>query len=174
MAKVAGLGHVGLFVSDMATAVDFYTKVLGLRVTDRAGSNVVFLSARPDAEHHELVLGYSADQRTNARQMSFTVASLEDLKEIHARIVAAGCTIELVANHGIAIGCYFLDPLGNKVEVYWSTGIDYPQPFVDPVDLGEPIEILLQKIEQLGPRPAVREHFYGTNVGKRIVERAAH
>jgi len=153
----------------MAVAVDFYSRVLGMTITDRAGSNVIFLSARPDQEHHELVLGYSADQSTNAGQISFTVASLEDLKEIYARISMAGCEIELVANHGIAIGCYFLDPLGNKVEIYWPTGADYPQPFVEPIDLDEPIEVLLQRIDDLGPRHAVRAHHYGKNVGKRVV-----
>ena len=37
---------------------DFYTRVLGLSVTDRAtirGADVVFLSRNPD-EHHQIVL----------------------------------------------------------------------------------------------------------------------
>ena len=40
-----------------------------------------------------------------------------------------------ITNHGVAIGCYFRDPENNHVEVYWSTGMDYPQPHGEPIDL---------------------------------------
>ena len=42
--------HMGIFVVDVATMVDFYTRVLGFCITDRAlirGVNVVFLSRDP-------------------------------------------------------------------------------------------------------------------------------
>jgi catechol 2,3-dioxygenase-like lactoylglutathione lyase family enzyme len=50
--------HMGIYVVDMARMVDFYTRVLGFCVTDRAlirGVNVTFLSRDPD-EHHQIVL----------------------------------------------------------------------------------------------------------------------
>jgi catechol-2,3-dioxygenase len=47
-------------------------------------------------------------------------------------------------NHGIAFGCYFRDPEDNRIEVYWSTGKDYPQPHGDPIDLELDDEALLE------------------------------
>src|SRR5690349_21153735 len=135
MAKVTGLGHVGLYVHDLPRMVDFYSNVLGMTVTDRGGDRIVFLSAQPHAEHHELALAYSADQKTDAGQVSFHVDSLPDLKAVYQRVKAAGCSFERIVNHGIAFGAYFRDPEQNIVEVYWATGIDYPQPFGEPIDL---------------------------------------
>ena len=147
-AKVTGLGHVGIFVKDVQKMVDFYTGVLGMTLTDRGvNDRGVFLSARPDEEHHEFVLSQSDENHTFAQQISFTTGSLQDLKELHRKIVDYGCQIDRVVNHGIAFGCYFRDPEDNRVEVYWSTGIDYPQPHGDPIDLSEPDEKLYGLID---------------------------
>jgi catechol-2,3-dioxygenase len=149
--------------------LDFYTRVLGLTKTD-GGENGrgVFLSAQPESEHHEFVLGPSPDRRANAQQISFTVGSLDDLKDLYHAIKAEGCTIDRVVNHGIAFGCYFRDPEDNRVEVYWSTDIDYPQPYGDPIDLEKSNAELMQVLEDMPPRESVTERYYGRDVGKRL------
>ncbi|MBV9173999.1 MAG: VOC family protein, partial [Chloroflexi bacterium] len=103
-AHVTGLGHVGLFVHDMPKMLDFYTNVLGMTVTDRGGERIVFLSARPAQEHHELALAYSADQKTEAGQVSFHVETLQDLKAVYRKVKDYGCLFDRVVNHGIAFG----------------------------------------------------------------------
>jgi catechol 2,3-dioxygenase-like lactoylglutathione lyase family enzyme len=136
MAKVTGLGHFGIFVQDMPKMLDFYTNVLGLTMTDRgAEDRIVFLSGHPETEHHEIALAKSADQRTDAGQISFHADTLQDLKTLHRRVEEYGCEFDRVVNHGIAFGCYFRDPENNRVEVYWPTGKEYPQPHGDPIDL---------------------------------------
>lgn len=153
MAKVTGLGHVGVYVQDMPAMIDFYTNVLGLEVTDRGEDDrIVFLSARPKEEHHELALAKSADRRTDAQQISFTVGSLQDLKTLYQRIKAEGRPIDRVVNHGIAFGCYFRDPEDNRIEVYWSTGKDYPQPHGDPIDLEADDADLLHILATMPPK----------------------
>src|SRR5690242_12872276 len=119
MARVSGLGHVGLFVQDLPKMASFYSDVLGMTVTDRT-DRVVFLSAQPAAEHHELALATSADQTTEAGQVSFHVDTLQDLKHVYRRVKDYGCTFERVVSHGIAFGAYFRDPENNVVEVYWA------------------------------------------------------
>ncbi|HEX5140022.1 MAG TPA: hypothetical protein VFX19_03695, partial [Dehalococcoidia bacterium] len=57
--------------------------------------------------------------------------------------------VERTVSHGNAFGCYFRDPEENIVEVYWHTGVDYPQPYGDPIDLAAPDEELLKKVEAL-------------------------
>ena len=169
MAKVSGLGHFGFYVRDMPKMIDFYTNVLGLTLTDRGEDDrIVFLSGHPETEHHEIALAKSSDQRTDAGQISFHVDSLQDLKAMHGKIAAYGCQIDRVVNHGIAFGCYFRDPEDNRVEVYWSTGVDYPQPYADPIELDESDESLLQKVDDLPPREGTGAHYYGRDVGKRL------
>src|SRR5690242_21700093 len=102
MARVTGLGHVGLYVADMPRMLDFYTNVLGMTVTDRGGERIVFLSAQPDKEHHELALAASPDQKTEAGQVSFHVDTLHDLKTLYRKVKDYGCAFDRVVNHGIA------------------------------------------------------------------------
>jgi catechol-2,3-dioxygenase len=49
-------------------------------------------------------------------------------------------------SHGNAVGIYFQDPDGNRVEVYWQTGLDWPQPFDKPVDLTASDEEILANL----------------------------
>jgi len=166
-AKVTGLGHVGLYVRDMPKMLDFYTRVLGMTITDRGGDRIVFLSAQPDREHHELALAQSADQKTEAGQVSFRVDSLGDLKNLYRDVKGYGCRFERVVSHGIAFGAYFRDPEDNVVEIYWPTGIDYPQPFGQPIDLEASDEDLLRSLDELPPHEGTGPHLYGKDVGKR-------
>lgn len=134
MTKVSRLGHVGLFVSDPELMLDFYSGFLGMTVTDR-DERRVFLSSRPAEEHHELLLAKNEERHTDPQQLSFVVGSLADLRSFYAQIVERGYPIDHVTSHGNAFGCYFRDPEGNRVEVYWHTGIEWPQPYSDPIDL---------------------------------------
>jgi catechol-2,3-dioxygenase len=150
MPRVTGLGHVGLFVQDPAKMIDFYSNFLGMQVTDRGEDDrIVFLSARPDQEHHELALAKAPDRKSEVQQISFTVGSLTDLRAFWQQINERGYPVDRVVNHGIAFGCYFRDPEGNRVEVYWSTGKDYPQPHGDPIDLGQSEEELLALLDAM-------------------------
>jgi catechol-2,3-dioxygenase len=148
MPKVTRLGHVGLFVSDPEVMLAFYSGFLGMTVTDR-DERRVFLSTRPDEEHHELLLAKNPDRHTDPQQLSFVVDSLSDLREFYAQIVERQFAIDHVSNHGNAIGCYFRDPEDNRVEVYWHTGIDWPQPFSESIDLSRSEEELLGALDQM-------------------------
>jgi catechol-2,3-dioxygenase len=150
MPRVTGLGHVGLFVQDPATMVEFYETFLGMNVTDRGEDDrIVFLSARPEQEHHELALLKAPERKSEVQQVSFTVGSLADLRTFYQQIKERGYPVDRVVNHGIAFGCYFRDPEDNRIEVYWSTGKDYPQPHGDPIDLEQSETELLALLDQM-------------------------
>jgi 2-polyprenyl-6-methoxyphenol hydroxylase-like FAD-dependent oxidoreductase/catechol 2,3-dioxygenase-like lactoylglutathione lyase family enzyme len=153
--KVTGLGHFGIYVRDVEKMREFYTDFLGMTVTDRDDKKV-FLSAQPDVEHHELLLAQHDSKHTDPQQMSFVVDSLADLREFYARIVEREYEIDHVSNHGNAIGCYFRDPEGNRVEVYWHTGVDWPQPHSDRIDLSlseSDIRQILRDMVAAGSKP---------------------
>jgi catechol 2,3-dioxygenase-like lactoylglutathione lyase family enzyme len=148
--QVAELGHVGIRCHDLDAQVGFYTEVLGLTITDYDRElGMCFLSSRPALEHHELLLARGRDVPTDARllqQISFRCASLRDVVAFHRKFLATGTRIDMVANHGNAVGVYFYDPEGNRVEVYWRTGLVAHQPFVKYIDLEATEEVIMQEV----------------------------
>ncbi|MGH9108486.1 MAG: VOC family protein [Acidimicrobiales bacterium] len=150
---IVELGHTGLWVHDLARMRDFYSRVLGLTVTDEDPDvGIVFLSARPDVEHHEMVLatGRSAPLGTHqVHQISWRVDSLESLCAFKRRFDAEGVALQQVVTHGNAFGIYFFDPEGNRGEVYWPTGVDIPQPFRKSLDLDQDPEVIFAEARRL-------------------------
>ena len=71
MPKVLELGHVGLFITDPEVMTDFYSRFLGMTITDRDGDRRIFLSARPESEHHELLLAKDPSRHSDLQQLSF-------------------------------------------------------------------------------------------------------
>ncbi|MBT5943716.1 MAG: hypothetical protein HOK98_13065 [Rhodospirillaceae bacterium] len=138
------LRHVGLYTHDMDAMLDFYTGIMGLTVTDdgRYGDpeqRIVFLSSDP-TEHHEFVLADppAGDGETvHVQQMSFLLDNLDDLREMHGRVVGAGINIDRMLTHGNAWSIYFQDPNGNRVECYVHTPWYVTQPHGHPFDLSQ-------------------------------------
>ena len=140
MPQVSALGHVGIYVDDLMKQRDFYSRVMGLKITDEDLENrgMVFLSARPEEEHHEFVLMKGRSAPPDARlvqQLSFTVDSIAELKEFYRLFQKEGVRIQRVVSHGNAFGMYSLDPEGNTFEIYYKTGLPVPQPHGEPIDL---------------------------------------
>lgn len=137
MPSVTSLGHVGLYVRDIARSKAFYRDLLGLTISDenpQTGSAFMTAQNRLE-EHHELLLVPGREDGKVVQQISFRCASLADLKQFHRLFLERNVPIIRTVSHGNAVGIYFRDPDGNQVEVYWPTGIDWPQPFGKPVDL---------------------------------------
>jgi catechol-2,3-dioxygenase len=86
-------------------------------------------------EHHELLLVPGREDGKVVQQISFRCASLADVKEFYRKFLAHNVPIIRTVSHGNAVGVYFKDPDDNQVEVYWQTGVDWPQPFGKQVDL---------------------------------------
>lgn len=150
---IAELGHTGIHVEDLDVMRDFYARVLGLTVTDEAPElGAVFLSSRPEVEHHEIVLAKGRTAQRDVKlinQISWRVGDLPSLQSLYRAIVDYGSPIRMVITHGNAIGVYFSDPEGNPNEIYWQTGIDVPQPFGKPIDLGMTPEEVIAENERL-------------------------
>jgi catechol 2,3-dioxygenase-like lactoylglutathione lyase family enzyme len=153
---ITGLGHVGIFVRDLEKMVAFYRDFLGLRVTKqnwRAGT--VFLSADPQAADHQIALVRGRPEGEEPKliqQISFRCAVLDDVRQFHRRLVAAGFRIQRVVNHASAIGCYFYDPEGNCAEVFWVTGRESWVPVSIPIDLEQSDAAILAEVDRLHQR----------------------
>ena len=142
------VGHIGVQVSNVDRSIDFYRKVLGLKVTGRWGPPDIgrpMCFMRIDDKHHDVVLfelaedagkaGITASDSPGRRgagldHIAFEVDSREDwlLALDHVR----SCGVEIVRGpyvHGPEGGdkfiggsgshaFYFLDPDGNRIEIY--------------------------------------------------------
>src|SRR5256886_17398114 len=106
MPEITGLGHVGLFCHDLRTMRDFYASVLGLTISDEdLDRGICFLSAAPEAEHHELALVRAkepAQKTPNVQQVSLKVKSLDDVRGFHQRLQTARMRIDRTITHAIA------------------------------------------------------------------------
>jgi catechol-2,3-dioxygenase len=83
------------------------------------------------------------------QQISWHVEDLDELLAFHHTLRDEGLTVEREITHGIAIAIYFFDPEGNRIEVYWATDKDIPQPFGKAVNLDQSAEAVLAEAESL-------------------------
>ena len=100
MSLVKNLGHVGIICDDFLKMRDFYTRVIGLTVTDEdPDRGSCFLSADPENEHHELNLGQARGPEhpdgarpatQNVGQISYIVPDMAALRELDRRFKAEG------------------------------------------------------------------------------------
>ena len=148
MPSVAGLGHVGIYTHDLFKMRDFYSRVMGLEITDEETekTGIVFMASNPEEEHHEFVLMKGRDVPEGSKvvqQISFYVNSLSELKAFHTVFKDEEVRIQRTVSHGNAFGMYSLDPEGNTIEIYYRTGFPVPQPCADPVNLDDSEEKLI-------------------------------
>jgi catechol 2,3-dioxygenase-like lactoylglutathione lyase family enzyme len=150
MGTLQGIGHVGLFVADLDRSKRFFCDLIGLTITDQVDGGPIFLSSRPNEEHHELVLVVGRNMPEGAKllqQLSFRCTSLDAVIDYYKKLKIARVRLQQVVSHGNAVGVYFFDPDGNRCEVYWDTGLTARQPFVDALDLDLPAAQILEQIK---------------------------
>ncbi len=131
------IGHVHLKVADLQRALDFYHGVLGLRVTQRYGSNAAFMAAG-DYHHHIAVntwesLGGSPPPpgATGLFHTAILYPTRAALAGALRRVLAAGIELDGASDHGVSEALYLRDPDQNGVELYrdrpkaeWPRGPD--------------------------------------------------
>ena len=150
------IGHIGLNARDMKKMEEFYTQVMGFTITDQGPHPItscpmMFLSTNPE-EHHELVLIGGRPDDANysaAQQLSFLVQSLDELRGMRDKLVAAGVNIDRYAIHGNAWSIYFHDPDHNYLELYVHTPWYIPQPYGRELDLDLSNQEIMRRTEAL-------------------------
>jgi catechol 2,3-dioxygenase-like lactoylglutathione lyase family enzyme len=146
--------HIGVFVHDLPKMVDFYTRVLGLVVSDRAvrgdGGEIAFMTLDP-REHHQVVFatGRPADLPYNMiQQLSFRAENLAALRGMYAALKREPIVELGPLSHGNAISAYFRDPEGNRLEVFVDTKWHVPQPCAAPLDLTKSEDEIMAFVEK--------------------------
>ena len=133
------MSHVGIYVIDMVRMRDFYTRVLGVKVMDagevRPGLHLTFLSKDPK-DHHQIVLvsGRKEGTASTINQITFRVASIKEVRSMYELARAQKVDGIDPVDHGNAWSLYFMDPEGNRFEVFCDTPWYVEQPRREPLD----------------------------------------
>ena len=124
MPQIKGLSHVVLYVHDLDKMVAFYKDVLGLVKYREHPGRMVFMTPDPQVEDHQLALakGREGDAKIVAH-IAWRVETPSDVKAYYERFKAQGVPIDHCVSHayeemGNTVSCYFLDPEGNRLEIY--------------------------------------------------------
>ncbi len=88
------LSHACLNVADLVVSKTFYTKILGMQVSDETDSHI-YLRAMEERGHHSVILQRS-DHPGTVEVMGFNTYDEQDLHNAEAHFSAQGCPTEWV------------------------------------------------------------------------------
>jgi catechol 2,3-dioxygenase len=135
--QIKELGHLVLYVRDVARSAAFYRDVLGWQqVGGEPGATGLPVTAFSSGRtHHELLLiavGADAAPLPAGRRVGLYHFGLkvgdddDDLRAAVARLREAGTTITGASDHTVTHSVYILDPDGNEIELYVDVpGVDW-------------------------------------------------
>lgn len=122
------LGHVVLKVQDLQRSVDFYTQVMGFRVSDVYPDSMVrggMVFFRCNTDHHCLAVvgGAPAEARhQELHHLAFEVATLDEVVRAREHLRRHGVQIDFEGRRraGCQIAVEFRDPDQHLLEIYWG------------------------------------------------------
>ena len=125
------IGHVVLMVTDLERSVAFYTGVLGFKVSDLYGDDMMpggMVFMRCNTDHHGVALigGASGttgpENKRGLHHMAFEVGTLDEVFRARDFLRKCGATIVFEGRRraGVQIAVEFLDPDGHNLEIYWG------------------------------------------------------
>lgn len=126
--RLTRIGHVVLMATDLPRSVEFYTGVLGFRVSDvypetMMKGRMVFM--RCAADHHGVALvgaAPGASPQHELHHMAFEVATLDEVFRARDWLRKQSVKIEFEGRRraGCQIAVEFRDPDGHWLEIYWG------------------------------------------------------
>ncbi len=118
------LSHIAIYTTSVPAQIEFFTRVLGLRLSDRSGDNVAFLHAPHGGDHHLIALVNSTGP--GLHHFSWDVPSMDAVGMGAAQMQAAGFDKGWGVGRHVLGSNYFYyaqDPWGSFCE--YSAHMDY-------------------------------------------------
>jgi catechol 2,3-dioxygenase len=118
------LAHVLLFTSDVRKAIEFYTRVLGMRLSDHSGDNIAFLHGIHGSDHH--MIAFARSDAPGHHHFSWDVGSVDEIGAGAMHMLEKGFVKGWGLGRHVLGSNYFhyvQDPWGSFSE--YSADIDY-------------------------------------------------
>lgn len=156
---VTKIGHVVLRVRDVKRSAEFYTKVLGFRISDvypesMMPGNMVFL--RLNSDHHGVALVGGSDRDADSSEMhhmAFQVDTLDEVFRARDHLNKLGVKIEFEGRRraGCQVAVEFHDPDGHFLEIFWGLDQLGPRDVARPPADWTPVASLEDAIDHAPP-----------------------
>jgi catechol 2,3-dioxygenase-like lactoylglutathione lyase family enzyme len=124
------LAHVLMFTRDVRKAIEFYTRVLGLRLSDHSGDNIAFLHGIHGSDHH--MIAFARSDAPGHHHFSWDVGSVDEIGAGAIHMLGKGFAKGWGLGRHVLGSNYFhyvQDPWGSFSE--YSADIDYVPATVD-------------------------------------------
>lgn len=123
-ARPRRLGHLIKFSPDVDKSVDFYTRVLGMKVSDRAGDILAFLRGSAGGDHH--MLAFAKSSHTGLHHLSFEVGDIDEIELGAQALLRAGYKDGFGLGRHVGGSNYFhyvRDPWNSLAEYFWDIDV---------------------------------------------------
>jgi catechol 2,3-dioxygenase-like lactoylglutathione lyase family enzyme len=124
LTKPRRLAHVLLFTRDVPSAIEFYSRVLGLRLSDRSGNQIAFMHGIHGSDHH--LVAFAKSDGPGLHHCSWDVPSIDDIGLGASRMADSGFSAGWGLGRHVLGSNYFhyvRDPWGSYSE--YSCDMDY-------------------------------------------------
>jgi catechol 2,3-dioxygenase len=126
--NVTRLGHVVLMVEDLERSVDFYTRILGFRISDVYPDSMVpgrMVFMRCNADHHGVALvggAKNSSGHAELHHLAFEVATLDEVLRARDHLRTHNVPIDFEGRRraGAQVAVEFRDPDDHRLEIYWG------------------------------------------------------
>lgn len=118
------LAHVLIFTADVPKAIEFYSRVLGLRLSDRSGDGICFMHGIHGSDHH--LVAFAKSSGPGLHHCSWDVGSIDEIGRGAMHMADKGFTRGWGLGRHVLGSNYFhyvRDPWGSYAE--YSADIDY-------------------------------------------------
>ncbi len=119
-----------MFTRDVSKAIDFYTRVLGMRLSDRSGDGIAFLHGVHGSDHH--MVAFAKSNAPGFHHLSWDVGSVDEIGVGAMHMLGKGHSRGWGLGRHVLGSNYFhyiRDPWGSYCE--YSAGIDYVPAAID-------------------------------------------
>lgn len=118
------LAHVLIFTADVPKAIDFYSRVLGLRLSDRSGDGICFMHGIHGSDHH--LVAFAKSNAPGLHHCSWDVGTINEIGKGAMQMAEKGFQKGWGLGRHVLGSNYFhyvRDPWGSYSE--YSADIDY-------------------------------------------------
>jgi catechol 2,3-dioxygenase-like lactoylglutathione lyase family enzyme len=123
-ARPRRLGHLIKFTPDVNRSADFYGRVLGLKMSDRAGDILAFMRGSAGGDHH--MLAFAKSSHTGLHHLSFEVGDFDEIAIGAQTLLRAGYKDAFGPGRHVGGSNYFhyiRDPWNSLAEYFWDIDV---------------------------------------------------